>query len=58
VPASSKKERSWPLKSGIPWMKKKPEVSAQDMNPAPAAARPELSPEVLRQQQQRRSARR
>lgn len=57
-PAAPKKERSWPLKSGIPWMKKKPDVSAQDMNPVPAAARPELSPEVLRQQQQRLAARR
>lgn len=54
--ATPKKERSWPLKAGIPWMKKKPAVSAQDLNPVSTAPRPELSPEVLRQQQQRRTS--
>ncbi|MBL8813557.1 MAG: hypothetical protein JNM43_25550 [Planctomycetaceae bacterium] len=58
APATTpKKERNWPLKAGIPWMKKKPEVSAQDLNPVSTAPRPELSPEVLRQQQRRTNRR-
>ncbi|MFO0976947.1 MAG: secretin N-terminal domain-containing protein [Planctomycetaceae bacterium] len=59
-PAAPRKVRTWPLKAGIPWLKKKPDVSPQDLNPMPAAPRPELSPEVLRQQQQqqRRAGRR